>query len=145
MKNLIVLLACIFIQQTTALADNDKPTTIDQLPAAAQNFIKANFAGVSIAIAKIENDFLDKSYDVIFTNGNKVEFNKKGQWTDIDCKYTEVPASAVPVAIKDYVNKNHSGAKILKIEIENRNYDVKLSNGWELTFNKKFHIVDIDR
>ena len=58
MKNLIVLLACIFIQQTTVLAGNDKPTTIDQLPTAAQNFIKANFAGVSIAIAKIENDYI---------------------------------------------------------------------------------------
>lgn len=145
MKNLIVLLACLFIQQATALADNDKPTTVRQLPVAAQNFIKAHFAGVSIAIAKIENDFLDKSYDVIFANGNKVEFDKKGQWTDIDCKYTEVPAKAVPAAIKNYVDKNHKGVKILKIEIENRNYDVKLSNGWELRFNKKFNIVDIDR
>ena len=34
---------------------------------------------------------------LIFTNGDKLEFDKKGVWTEVNCKY-----SAVPVAVVAY-------------------------------------------
>ena len=37
-----------------------------------------------------------------------------------------------------------SGATIIKLDRDRRGYDVKLNNGMELEFNKKFEIVDID-
>ena len=37
-----------------------------------------------------------------------------------------------------------SGATIIKLDRDRRGYDVKLNNGTELEFNKKFEIVDID-
>jgi len=145
MKKLALLFAIAFAFQTAVFADNDKPITIDQLPQPAQQFINKHFNGKSVAIAKIESGIIERSYDVIFTNGDKLEFDRKGNWTDIDCKYSEVPAAAVPAQITDYVKKNHAGVKIIKIEREKNRHDVDLSNGWELTFDKKFNVIDIDR
>lgn len=145
MKKLALLLVCIFAFNFAAQANDDKPIKVDQLPQTSQQFIKKHFAGKSIAIAKMESGILEKSYDVIFTNGDKLEFDRKGQWTDVDCKYSEVPASIVPKQIADYVKQNHKGVKILKLERERNRHDVDLSNGWELTFDKKFNVVDIDR
>lgn len=145
MKKLALLFAIAFAFQTAVFADNDKPITIDQLPQPAQLFINKHFNGKSVAIAKIESGIIERSYDVIFTNGDKLEFDRKGNWTDIDCKYSEVPAAAVPAQITDYVKKNHAGVKIIKIEREKNRHDVDLSNGWELTFDKKFNVIDIDR
>ena len=47
----------------------------------------------STACAVMESDWFDKSYDVIFTNGDKLEFDKKGVWTEVNCKYSAVPVS----------------------------------------------------
>jgi hypothetical protein len=145
MKKLVLLFACIFTLQFTASANNDKPIKVEQLPQAAQQFIKKHFGGRSISIAKMESGIIEKSYDVIFTNGDKLEFDRRGNWTDIDCKYSEVPAAVVPQKIADYVKNSHKGAKILKIEREGNRHDVDLSNGWDLTFNKNFEVIDIDR
>jgi|GEM_PF-2244168 len=45
----------------------------------------------------------------------------------------------------DHVSKHHKGVKVLKIERENNRYDVDLANGWELTFDKNFNVVDVER
>ena len=145
MKKLALLLACILAFNLAALANDDKPIKVEQLPQTSQQFIKKHFAGKGIAIAKVESGIIEKSYDVIFTNGDKLEFDRKGLWTDIDCKYSEVPASVVPKQIADYVRQNHKDVKIIKIERERNRHDVDLSNGWELTFDKNFNVVDIDR
>ena len=93
----------------------------------------------------MESDVLSKSYDVIFTNGDKVEFDKKGRWTNIDCEHSVVPAGIVPQSIKEYVQKQYPSAKIIKLELTDRKgYDVELSNDVEIEFDKKFNVIDID-
>lgn len=144
MKKLVFLLVCLFTLQNVALADNDKPIQVNQMPQSAQLFIKKYFADSKVALAKMESDFLYKSYEVIFTNGNKVEFDKKGEWTEVDCKYGSVPRAVVPAAIQKYVASNYQDAKILKIERDNKDYEVKLSNRTELKFDLKFNLIDID-
>lgn len=144
MKKLVFLLVCLFTLQTVAYADNDKPIQITQMPQAAQQFIKKHFADNKVALAKMESDFFYKSYEVIFTNGNKVEFDKKGEWTEVDCKYGSVPGAVIPNAIKKYVSANYPDTKILKIEHDNKDYEIKLSNRIELKFDLKFNLIDID-
>jgi hypothetical protein len=144
MKKVIFLLASIFAFNFAAFAF-DKPISANQLPQAAQSFISKHFAGKNIALAQVENGLLEKSYDVIFSSGEKVEFDRKGEWTDIDCHSSEVPAQIVPKQIADYVSKNHKGVKIIKIERERNRYDIDLSNDWEITFDGRFNVVDIDR
>ena len=143
MKKLLVALLSVFTMQA-AHADNDKPVTVAQLPAKAQTFLKQNFPNEKVAFAKQEKEFLDTSYDVTFVNGDGVEFDKSGEWTDLKCKRNGVPAKAVPAQITKFVNENHAGAKILSLERDRFSYEVKLSNFWEIKFDKQFNVIDMD-
>lgn len=143
MKNWMIALACLFTISTAAFADNDKPIAVNQLPAAAQQTIKKHFSTLKVAMAKVESGLLDKTYDVIFTNGEKIEFNRSGEWTEISCKATTVPAALIPSAIAAYINENYPNTKVLSIE-RDREYEVQLNNRIEQTFNKNFQLIDID-
>lgn len=146
MKKIVFLFVSLFVMNLAVFADNDKPIQVTEMPKAAQNFVKAHFANQSVAVAKMETDFLDKTYDVIFTNGDKVEFDKKGNWTNVDCEHTQVPAEIIPVAIQQYVSKNYPDAKVVKIEkTDRKGYDVDLNNGFDIEFDKKMRVVEIDR
>ena len=81
---------------------------------------------------------------MIFTNGNKVEFDKKGEWTEIDCKHTVVPTAIIPTTIQKYVTTNYPDTRVLKIERDKKEYEVQLSNRVELKFDLKFNLIDID-
>lgn len=129
---------------TTACADNDKPITVAQLPAKAQQFVKAHFSNEKVALAKLEQDFLETTYEVVFTNGSKVEFLKNGEWKEIDCKYSTVPVAVVPAQITQYISQNYPDTKVVKLERDRREYEVKITNGLELTFDTRFNLIDID-
>lgn len=144
MKKWMIALLCVFGIQVAAVADTDKPISVNQLPATAQQLITKNFSGKKVALAKMETGFFDRSYDVIFTNGDKVEFDKAGNWTEITCKHSAVPAALVPAAISKYVQAHYPGTKIIQIEKDRKEYDVELSSGLEITFNAKFQVTDID-
>ena len=92
----------------------------------------------------MERDFLERTYEVVLADGTKLEFTCDGNWKEVDCRYDEVPAVIIPAAIKEYVTNNYPNEKILKIERDRGYYELKLSNRYELTFNKNFMIVDID-
>ena len=144
MKKWILLLLCCFFLYLLVWADDEKPIQVGQLPTKAQTFISTYFKGHKIALAKVESDLFSKSYDVIFTDGDKLEFDKRGDWVEISCKKEGVPMQAVPEAIRLYVQSNYENTKILKIERSSKEYEVELSNRLELTFDKEFHLIDID-
>ena len=107
MKQIILLFACLFALQGLAKADDDRAITVDQLPQKAQEFIQKYFPKNEISLAKMEKDFWEKKYEVVFVNGEKAEFLKDGSWEKVDCKYSTVPTGIVPQAIKDYVSKRY--------------------------------------
>lgn len=144
MKKLLLLFVCLFTIQSVVRANDDKPIKVDQLPQPAQQFVKSHFSDSKVAMAKMETDWFDKSYDVIFTDGNKVEFDKQGNWKEVNCKCSAVPASVIPAAIRKYISENYPDAKVLKIERDKKEYEVKLSNKWELKFDLQFNLIDID-
>ena len=148
MKNLslktLAAIALMLIVCASAKADKDKPIDVSQLPETAQTTLKTYFSDRKIALAKVESGVFEKNYDVIFTNGDKIEFDKHGKWTEIQCKQSAVPSGLVPQKIAGYVNTNYAGCKIMEIERDGKEYEVKLSNGIELTFNTKFQLIDID-
>ena len=143
MKKLIFLFVCVFSIQV-ALPDNDKQINFTQLPKAAQKFVKQHFPKAKIAFVKMETELFDKSYDVVFNNGDKLEFDKKGEWTEVNCKSTVVPAKVIPAPIKKYVETNYPEAKVLSIERDRYDYEVKLSNFWEIKFDMNFNVIDMD-
>ncbi len=145
MKKLMILSAILMVFGiTTACADNDKPIAVTQLPQKAQQFIKTHFSKEKVAFAKLERDFLETTYEVVFTNSTKLEFQKDGNWKEVDCKYSTVPTGIVPAQIAQYITQNYPDTKIVKIDRDKRDYEVKLTNGLELTFDLKFNLIDID-
>lgn len=143
-KILLTLIAIFSIGIFVASADNDKIINKSQLPAQAQQFIDAHFAGINLTYAKEECNIFFNSYEVRLADGTKIEFSSKGNWEEVDCRFGEVPAAIVPQAIKDYIDKNFKGEKVLVIEKDRNDYEVKLSNRLELKFDKDFNIYDID-
>ena len=131
MKKIVFLLVCLF-SMTIVKADNDKPIEMNQLPVKAQTFITTYFKDQKVALITQETGLFYKSYDVVFASGEKLEFDKSGDWTEVKCKTGEVPAAIIPEA------------KILEIEHDSEGYEIKLSNRLEIKFNDKFQVVDID-
>lgn len=145
MKKILFAIVAIFtLGVSNVSADNDKLVTKSELPVQTQQFIDSHFANVKLTYAKLERDFFERSYEVVLADGTKLEFTSKGEWKEVDCRYDEVPAAIIPQAIKEYVSSNYPGEKVLKIERDRGYYELKLSNRYELTFNKNYNIVDID-
>lgn len=142
-KNILILLS-VFSIATTACADNYKTVPVEQLPAKAQTFVANYFPGVKVALSRQEMDVFEKTFDVIFADGRKVEFNHKGEWTEVDGVRQAVPAGIVPKSVADYVKTHYPDATINKIERDHKEVEVQLSNHVELTFNKKMQLIDID-
>ena len=126
MKKFIMMLVCMFAVHTMVMADNDRPIQVNQLPAKAQTFIKTYFKNHKVALAKMESGVFYKSYDVV------------------RCRQSEVPAQVVPEAIRNYVKTNYPDARILEIEFDHNEYEIKLSNRWEITFDSQMRVIDID-
>ena len=145
MKKLLFLLVCLFTMQTVVRADDDKPIEVSQMPQIAQTFIKQHFADRKIALSKMESVFFQKSYEVIFTDGDKVDFDKKGNWTEVNCKHSSVPVAVIPAPILTYVKKTYADTKVLKIERDDKDYEVALSNRMELKFDTQFKLIDIEK
>lgn len=144
MKKLSFLLLMVVLVMQSAIASDDKPIAVDQLPAKAQAFIKTNFPQAQVLQASVEKGFFDTEYSVIFAGGDKIDFDKSGTWTDIECKSSAVPTSVIPSKITEFVTKNHAAAKILKIELDKLGYDVTITGGMELKFDLKGAFVRYD-
>lgn len=143
-KILVIILAVFSLGVVTAKADNDRVITKDALPAKAQQFVNAHFASVKISYIKEDRDFFDRNYELVFADGSKVEFGRKGDWVEVDCRYNSVPQAIVPAAIQTYVKSNFPDVKIIEIERRRGNHEVKLSNKLELVFDKNLKIKGID-
>lgn len=143
LKTKLIALAMLIALPVSANTDGGKAIPMSKLPQAAQQTISTHLPGRKIAIAKVESELFSKSYTVIFTNGEKIEFDSRGRWTEVKCKRSAVPASLVPAQIAQYIKANYPDCRILEIERDDE-YEVKLSNHVEVTFNKKFEVIDID-
>lgn len=127
-----------------ANADNNKPIKVTELPVKAQTVLSQHFNNQKVTFASIESGIIDKNYDVVLQNGTKLEFDKKGNVTEIDCKQGAVPEKLIPQAIRTYLQENYSGQTVRKIEFNKNEYELELSNGIDITFNKHFQVIDID-
>ena len=145
MKKLLILAAAVFALGTsTVSADNDRPISVSELPEKAQQFIRQHFPNEKVSFAKMERELFDTTYEVIFTSGKKVEFYRNGDWKDVDCRYATVPAGIVPAPIMAKARELYGDVAVLEIDRDKRNYEVKLTNGLELTFDLRYNLLDID-
>lgn len=128
----------------TAKADDDKVIAFEQLPVMAQSFIKENFTEKKVSFVKQDRDFVEVSYEVVFADAVRLEFDSDGEWTEIDQRNSQVDSRFIPVPVLEYVSANYPDAYIVKIERDNRGTEIRLTNGLELSFDKNGNLVDID-
>ena len=141
---LMIAICCMVSCNMAANAGNDKPISVNALPAKAQTLLNNHFNSQKVMLATIESGVVSRSYDVVLQNGTKLEFDKKGNLTEINCKQGIVPALLIPQALKNYLKDNYAGQSVKKIEMNKNEYEVELTNGLDLTFNKHFQLIDID-
>ena len=139
----MMVICCMLSCNMAANAGNDKPISVNALPAKAQTLLSTHFGKQKVMLATVEG-VVSKSYDVVLKNGTKLEFDKKGNLTEVECKQGMVPYRLIPQAIKNYLEVNYAGQSVKKIEIKKNEYEVELVNGLDLTFNKHFQLIDID-
>ncbi|MBQ6725032.1 MAG: PepSY-like domain-containing protein [Bacteroidales bacterium] len=94
-------------------------------------------------VSTVFYDTDDKEYEVRFSDGSKIEFDKKGSWEEIEDR-DNVPATVMPQPIRDYLATNHKNTKVRKISADRRGYEVELLGDMELKFNKKGKFLRYD-
>lgn len=141
-KFFAVALMCMMV--STVCNADDRMVPVSQLPAAAKTFVQQNFNGKSIVYAEFDNEFGGGRYEVMLNDGTQIDFDKKGNWDKVDCEMGVVPAALVPGTIANYVKTNFAGSTVTKIDKERHGYDVELSNGLELKFNKAGTLIGMD-
>lgn len=138
-KAIIALVALLTIS-FSAKADHDKVITYDQLPQTAQVMLKQYFANKVPLVITMDWD----DYTIMYESGEKIEFDKVGNWKDIESYSSTVPSALIPEQIKKSVKTSFPGTSIIKIDRNRRGYEVKLNNGLEIEFNREFQVIDID-
>lgn len=135
MKQIILTLAVVLLP-ILSKAD-ERPIKFEQLPTQAQEFVNRHFGSFRLSYAKYDNEIINRSYDVIFTNGTKIEFNRRGEWTKIECRSgQQVPIEILPGSIGQFLKTHHEGYGIAEVEHDINTLEIKLSNGLDLIFGE---------
>ena len=121
-------------------AQEDKNINPEALPAQARFFIKTDFAKKNIIYVTEHKG--DKTYEVLTADSTRFEFNKDGQWIYIESPFSDIPVFVIPhritSAIRTSYGPNHQIIQIRRLS--RGRYDVVLSNGINLRFNKNYEI-----
>ncbi|MTG98189.1 hypothetical protein GJV76_08610 [Myroides sp. BIT-d1] len=164
MKKRILLLAtvCLLGLNFTACSSDDNSNdsnrfeTIDQeqLPATTKNFLKGVFpASLVKQSGKVNHEnYYGSKYTTTLDNNVKIDFNKNGDWTEVET----INKTAIPEAfleqevakINQYVKTNYPNNFIIEIDRDyKRGYEIELNNGLEMFFdiNQNFIALDIDK
>jgi len=141
-KFFLIAFIVMMMQSANSLAD-DRMIHGIELPAAAQTFIWMYFPQQTVTYAEVDG-FLKPTFEVWLSDGTKIEFNRNGIWDSVECSFTAVPPGLVPLAINDYVRNRFVDTTICRIDIDRHGYDIELSNGIELKFDRNCLLTRID-
>lgn len=146
-KSIFTLLGIILATASVVAAtfvDDDRAIKYEQLPAKARKFIASHFPNEQPSYTFEDRDFAHTEYKVMLESGAKIEFDGNGEWSDVECRGGAVPAAIVPAKIADYVAKKYPSSNIVEISKDHNDWEVRLSGGLELTFDRNYRLVDID-
>ncbi|MEG2514694.1 MAG: PepSY-like domain-containing protein [Bacteroidaceae bacterium] len=133
-KAVMFMLAMLTLQ--VVMAGDVITKDINQLPVTARTFISKYFPKVTVSYIKVDKDmFKSKTYDATLSNSTEIEFNGKGEWTEVDCKKKAIPQALIPVEIAKYIQTNYADQKVVKIERDRKGCTVGLANGLDVQFD----------
>lgn len=139
----LVVMAIVAVQ--FAFADDIITKDINQLPLAARNFINQHFTTPQVSHIKIDSEIMSKKYEVQLTDGTEIDFDSKGNWTEVDAGKKKLPATIIPSFVNDYLKMNNfTNEFVTKIERDRKGYEVELNTDVSFKFDKqgKFRKAD---
>lgn len=142
MKTMTTVLTSLlsFVLSLSACVESGVPIQFERLPESARSMLNKNFPGAVPLVIKAEGN----EYEVVFTSGESVEFDRKGNWKEVNCPNNSVPADIVPAEILNKINDIYPGVLVIKIERDRHGYDIRLNNTVELEFNRRYILCDAD-
>ena len=121
--------------------DKDEPISYVNLPAQAKSFLEQYFPSASVISTQKDGN----EYEVTLSEGTRIDFNKDGEWIDVDATIGKtIPSGFYPAAIDTYVSTNYTDDGINEISKESRGYEVDLLKGADLIFNYEGTFVGFD-
>lgn len=143
MKKWILLLGVLLISLPGWC--DDRPIDASALPRPAREFIARHFADARLILATVDRDIMEQTqYEVTFSDGRTVQFDARGEWSEVDCQRSRVPEAIIPQALRDYMAANYPDRFVREISRDKRSYDLSLDRGLELEFDTRFRLVDFD-
>ena len=140
MKRIIASMIGLVMIPLIAMADG-RVIPFEKMPAEARTFINTYFGQSNILQVTAEWN----EYEVLFQDLSRVEFDRSGNWKEVKCKKGEaIPEAIIPTRILSYVKDAFPEQVIVKIERSRWGYEISLSNGLELEFDKNCSFVRID-
>lgn len=145
-KLLLGILLFFTITFVSVSCEKEKIVGLDDLPATGATFLKEHFNNVAIlSVTKEKEGLSGTEYKALLDNRTEVTFDKNGNWKEVDAADNiAIRTTFILPAIVNYVNTNYPNADFNSIERENGNFDVELTNGLDLVFNKQGDFVRID-
>ena len=154
MKKIFILMFCLF----TFIGANAQSIDVNKedLHPNMIEFIDTYFSDTDIVYCSVEyttNRYRNvDEVEVKFANGTKVEFDAYGNLKSVDCEGNNiVPINILPKKILNYIVKNYPNAVVTDYSIERNSrlkilgYEVDLSTGYDLKFNKSYNCIYIER
>lgn len=145
MKRIFIMtLALLMFVNLSACNDSKKTIAFDQLPQTAQTFVNTHFADKQVSVVFIETSGRDE-YEVLFADGASIDFTSNGDWEEAKDRDADgLPTHFMPTSMVAYVATTFPGTSIVKVSKERSKFDVELSNGVELEFDKAGNFLRFD-
>ena len=102
---------------------------------------------------KLEFTYVEKEkdngkweYEATLNDGTKIDFNNKGEWKSVDCKFSALPSGIIPDVIAADIAQRYPSQQPYKIEKEIGGYEIDIP-GYDLYYSSagKFIRAEIDR
>lgn len=123
---------------------DDERIDYNKLPSTAQSFITSHYPNATVTSCEKDYDNWSHTYEVYLSDGTHIEFDKHGEWLDVENRVSGVAQSVVPAPIWDYVATHYASFFIVDIEKDTRGYDVELNNDLDLDFDSEGGFVRVD-
>lgn len=125
--------------------EDDRVVPASELPASATAFIERHYPNELVLqiIQDFDESRLSREYYVTLKNLTRLEFNHRGEITEIDGK-TPIPTGAIASSLIDKATELFPSAQSIGWELERNSQDLQLSNQVTLEFTREGQFLRID-
>lgn len=130
---------------TVVSCDKDeKEIGYDALPQKAQLFIAQYFPMAECSRIVRDKDDGTTEYEAWLSDGTELDFDKQGDWTSVDCKFSALPEGILPEAIATDIATRYPDAVPYKVEKQPVGYEIDIPC-WELYYNYQGTFIRAER